>query len=489
MSVLEKYLYDIWKEKKFVKELFTTDDQKIEIIDAGLQNKETAGPDFLNARVKIGNITFLGDIEIDSTHSNWKEHGHFLDKRFNKIILHLVASNEKYQPFVFTRDGRKVQSICIVDYLDGNLQTSIQNSINSERAEKNFRLPCSGLNDKISIKIKLSFLLELGIERFNSKSKRILHRLKEIIYLKQMNIREPIVRYDFGQKFFNKKFSTDEFSDKESWQQLVYEMIFEALGYSKNKDIMLKLAKAVNVKYLSNFKNEDSFQQLVESALFNVSGLVPDKKKFDEEESSDYVRTLIEDWNKIRNKYDGPVLDAENWHFFKLRPSNFPTVRISGGAKLLVTLLQKDLFKNLIDMIKNETDTGTLTYNIRNLIIMKEEGFWRDHFVFDKKSKEPIKYSIGISRADEIIVNVLFPVLLLYFEIFPDTESSKRIKNLFINYIQEGSNKLVNQVAAELDLIKASRKSINYQGMIELFRNYCIKERCLECKIGEKIFN
>ena len=111
------------------------------------------------------------------------------------------------------------------------------------------------------------------------------------------------------------------------------------------------------------------------------------------------------------------------------------------------------------------------------------------HFVFDKKSKELIKYSIGISRADEIIVNVLLPILLLYFEIFPDTESLKRIKNLFINYIQEGSNKLVNQVASELDLKKASRKSINYQGMIELFRNYCIKERCLECKIGEKIFN
>jgi len=140
-------------------------------------------------------------------------------------------------------------------------------------------------------------------------------------------------------------------------------------------------------------------------------------------------------------------------------------------------------------LIKNEEDTGTLTYNIRNLTIMKEEGFWRDHFVFDKKSKELIKYSIGISRADEIIVNVLLPILLLYFEIFPDTESLKRIKNLFINYIQEGSNKLVNQVASELDLKKASRKSINYQGMIELFRNYCIKERCLECKIGEKIFN
>ncbi|HLG33230.1 MAG TPA: DUF2851 family protein [Ignavibacteriaceae bacterium] len=489
MSVLEKYLYDIWKEKKFSKDLITADDQKIEIIDAGLQNNKMAGPDFLNARVKIGNITFLGDIEIDSLHNDWKAHGHFLDKKYNKIILHLVASKEKYKPFVFTRDGRKVQSICMIDYLDDSLRTSIQSSIKSERTTKNFRLPCSGLNDKVSIKIKLSFLLELGIERFNSKSKRILHRLKEIIYLKQMNIREPIVRYDFGEEFFNKKFSADEFGDKESWQQLTYEMIFEALGYSKNKDIMLKLAKAVNVKFLSHYKNEESFHQLIESALFNVSGLIPNKKNFDEEESSGYIRQLTEDWNKIRNKYDGPLLKSENWHFFKLRPANFPTIRISGGAKILVTLIQKDLFKNLIDLIKNEEDTGTLTYNIRNLIIMKEEGFWQDHFVFDKKSKELIKYSIGISRADEIIVNVLLPILLLYFEIFPDTESLKRIKNLFINYIQEGSNKLVNQVASELDLKKASRKSINYQGMIELFRNYCIKERCLECKIGEKIFN
>jgi hypothetical protein len=489
MSVLEKFLYDIWKEKKFAKVLVTADDQKIEIVDAGLQNKELAGPDFLNARVKIGNITFLGDIEIDTYHSDWKGHGHFLDKKYNKVILHLVASKDKYQPFVFTRDGRKVQSICITDYMENSLSSSVQQSINSEKSIKKFHILCSGLNSKVATNIKLSFLLELGITRFNSKSKRILHRLKEMIYLQEMNIREPIVRYDFGEDFFNKKFTVEQFSHKQSWQQLAYEMMFEALGYSKNKDIMLKLAKAVNVKFLQQYKDDSAFSQIIESALFNVSGLIPEKTKFNQDETTGYVRKLIEDWNKIRNNYDGQIFKLESWHFFKLRPANFPTIRIAGGSRLIFKIVKEDLMANLISLFEKDEDLKSISFKIREMIITKADGYWHNHFTFDKYSKEDIKYYVGISRADEMIVNVILPILLLYFEIFSKAEPAKRVKNLYVNYFQQGSNKLVSQVAEELDLKKASKKSVNYQGIIDLFRNYCIKERCLECKIGERIFN
>jgi hypothetical protein len=489
MSILEKYLHDIWKEKKFSKDLATPDSQKIEIIDAGLQNKEMAGPDFLNARVKIGNITFLGDIEIDSTHNDWKVHGHFLDKKYNKVILHLVAAKDNYQQFVFTRDGRKIHSVCITEFLDESLQNSVQESIKSEISNKNFKIYCSGLNDSVSADEKLSFLFELGVERFNAKSKRILQKLKELVYLKSMNIREPIVRYDFGEEFFNKKFLPEDFNDEESWQQLTYEMIFEALGYSRNKDIMSKLAKAVNVRFLSKYRDEESFQEIIESALFNVSGIITNKTSFNNEETADYVRTLTEYWNRIRSEYDGPVLKSESWHFFKLRPQNFPTIRIAGGAKLLYLIIKENLLKTLIDLIDKEENIKTLTYNIRKLIIVKGEGYWLDHYVFDKKSREQIKYFIGVSRADEMIVNVLIPVLSLYFEIFSKNELSKKLKNLYVNYIQLSSNKLVNQLSDTLGLKKESKKSVNYQGMIELFRNYCVKERCLECKIGERVFN
>jgi len=114
MKVQEKFLYEIWKEKKFVKTLSTADSQSIEIIDPGLQNKELAGPDFHNARIRIGNITYLGDIEIDTLHSNWKTHGHYIDNKYNKVVLHVVLSNEQNKNFVYTKEGRKVESICLV---------------------------------------------------------------------------------------------------------------------------------------------------------------------------------------------------------------------------------------------------------------------------------------------------------------------------------------------------------------------------------------
>jgi hypothetical protein len=265
--------------------------------------------------------------------------------------------------------------------------------------------------------------------------------------------------------------------------------MFEALGYSKNKDIMLKLAKAVNVKFLQQYKDDSAFSQIIESALFNVSGLIPEKTKFNQDETTGYVRKLIEDWNKIRNNYDGQIFKLESWHFFKLRPANFPTIRIAGGSRLIFKIVKEDLMANLISLFEKDEDLKSISFKIREMIITKADGYWHNHFTFDKYSKEDIKYYVGISRADEMIVNVILPILLLYFEIFSKAEPAKRVKNLYVNYFQQGSNKLVSQVAEELDLKKASKKSVNYQGIIDLFRNYCIKERCLECKIGERIFN
>ncbi|MBT8387618.1 MAG: DUF2851 family protein, partial [Ignavibacteria bacterium] len=290
MKVHEKFLYEIWKEKKIVKPLSTADSQSIEIIDPGMQNKELAGPDFHNARIRIGNITYRGDVEIDTLHSDRRTHGHYIDNKYNKVILHVVLSKEKNKNYVITKAGRKVQSICLADFLDKNIQDSLRDAISSERNNRTFNMPCAELNSLVTEKEKLNFLFNLGRARFKNKTKSIFDRLKKMVYLKEMNIREPIVRYDFGDDFFNKKFSPTDFEDKVIWQQLVYEMIFEALGYSKNKDIMLKLAKAVNFEFLKNYSNQVNFDKVIASSLFNVSGLMPTEFSFSDEATSEYVR-------------------------------------------------------------------------------------------------------------------------------------------------------------------------------------------------------
>jgi len=489
MSIKEKYIYEIWKEGKFEKELTSENQQKIEIIDPGSHNKDAAGPDFVNARIKFGNITYLGDVEIDTWQSDWKSHGHSFDKKFNRVILHLVISKDKYQPFVYCKDGRKIQSIYLLDYLKENLHTALLEAVSAEKKNKIFEMACIGRNDIVHKKEKLDFLFELGVERFKHKSKRMMERLKEMIYLKEMNIREPVLKYDFGEDFYNKKYSTSDFSDIKIWEQLIYELIFEALGYSRNKEIMLKLAKAVNVSFLDNFRTQENFTDIIESVLFNVSGLIPNKTKYKHEATAEYLRKLNETWNLIREKYDGTSFNKEDWNFFKNRPQNFPTVRLAGGALLASHILKNNLFKSLLELCREDKSEKETTVVLRNFIITEAQGYWSTFYNFDKISSEKLNFYIGISRADEIIVNVIFPLLNIYFDIFQDKEASKRTKEMYMNYKQHGNNRLVEQVGFTLGLPNASRRSINYQAMIELFRNYCVKERCLECQIGKKVFN
>jgi len=489
MSIKEKFIYEIWKEKKFSKDLITKDEQKIEIITPGTHNQNSSGPDFLNARIKFGNITYLGDIEIDTWHTDWKTHGHSFDKKYNKVILHVVASEDKFQPYVHSKDGRKIHSVCLLDFIDENIHKALLNAVKSEKQNRSFDMPCFGRNESVHKKEKLDFLFELGIERFKKKSKRILERLKEMVYLKEMNIREPILKYDFNEDYYNKKYLSADFDDTNLWEQLIYEMIFEALGYARNKEIMMKLAKAVNISYLNHYRSEENIDEIIESALFNVSGLLPSQTKFKEEATAEYLRKTHEIWNTVKDKYDGTTFNKEDWNFFKLRPPNFPTIRLTGGALLIGHILKADMFKLLTQVFSDDKSEKEITVIIRNIIITEGKGYWTTHFNFDKLSNEKLNYFIGISRADEIIVNVIFPVLSLYFEIFDDNEAARKVKNQFINYTQHGTNQLVEQVGSTLGIEKAKRRSINYQAMIELFRTYCVKERCLECRIGEKVFN
>lgn len=489
MVTNEKIIYEIWKEGKFAKELILPDSQKIEIIDPGTHNKDFAGPDFLNARIKFGNITYLGDIEIDTWHSDWKSHGHYFDKKYNRVILHVVISKDNHQPFVYCKDGRKVHSICILDFVDNNFNALLLDAVKAEKQNRKFEMPCNGRNESVQKKEKLEFLSELGIERLKKKSRRFLERLKEMIYLKEMNIREPILKYDFGQDFFNKKYSPSDFNDIYIWEQLVYEMIFEALGYSRNKEIMVKLAKAVNITFLNLFRFDEKFELITKSALFNVSGIIPQKLKYREEATTEYIRQLVEVWNSVKDKYDGATFKKEDWKFFKSRPQNFPTIRLSGGAHLISHFLTAYVFKSLINYFDTDRTVKEANVVLRNYLITEAKGYWITHYNFDKPSQEKLNYFIGVSRADEIIINVLFPVLILYFEIFERNENARRVKQLYLQYTQYSSNVMVEGVEKVLGLDKASRRSINYQAMIELFRNYCVKERCLECKIGQKVFN
>jgi hypothetical protein len=485
-KIPEELLYKIWEERRLNESLTTSEGIALEIIDSGVKNNDVAGPDYHNARIRIGNITFTGDIEIDPLHSDWKSHGHHLNQRYDKVILHAVLSNDSSYPFVVTSSGRKVPTLELQKFLSSSIKEKLTEDLKDIKNDDNIKMPCKEINSKIDRKEKLDFIRELGLLRFRKKCEKNIERLKELIVLSELKLKEPKVYHDFHQQINSREFNQKEFEPILYWEQLLYEQLFEALGYSKNKDIMLKLSKAVEMDFLKGINNISVDK--IEGILLNISGLIPELTAIPDEETSTYLRKALDDWNEVKSYYDSKTFNKNDWHFFKLRPQNFPTVRLAAGAKLVHKIISQNLFERLKKILIDNSQSQKIISNLRNEFIIKGEGYWASHFNFNKNNKTRLNYFIGVGRADEIIINIIFPIFSVYFEIHNQKEQSKKILDFYTNFYQKEGNHLVDQVNDVLGFNKEKFRSVYYQGMIDLFRNYCIKQKCLQCEIGKKVF-
>ena len=487
--MIESVLYEVWKKREFKNNLKTFTGEDIEVLDTGNHNQEIAGPDFKNARIRIGNLTYIGDIEIDNDYSDWKSHGHNIDVKYSKVILHLALNNKNNYGYVYTRDGRKVASICLSNYVNKEFLESVHAAETRPETELISSIKCTNNINRAGREYKEKFLQQLGTERFQKKCIKIFERLKELQFINELNLKEPVISYDLTSQFHERKFSHSDFASKEIWQQLFYELVFEALGYTKNKSQMTSLAQAANIKFLSKIESDGVLLEKYEAALLYIGGLIQKKEIVTEKKSSDYLEKLELHWNSLKPFYDGKYFDEAQWHFFRLRPQNFPTVRIAGGARLLHGLIKGNLIRIIVKKITEIYNLTILINSIRSLFVIKSDGFWKTHYVLDQPATSEIKYFIGVSRADEIVVNVVLPFFSVYFDVFGNQNLSKKLLKLYNLYQQKSENQIINEMALALKMTDHARRTVYAQGMIELFRNYCSKNRCLECDIGRIVFN
>lgn len=489
IKVPESLLYDVWQKQNYKIPLKTESGEEISILDSGFRNDDLAGPDFKNARIRIGNLTFVGDIEIDCNYTDWKNHGHNIDNKYNSIILHASLNNKNNQSYVYTRNGRKVHSICLSHYVEKDLLENLKSNLTESNDEEYSKLKCSGTSTPVPDEIKQKFLSELGMERFHKKCKRIYERLKELQFLNELNIREPVIAYDLTQRFHEKKFKHSDFSVKELWLQLFYELVFEALGYSKNKVQMTELAQSANINFLKKIEKDGILLEKYEAFLLYVSGLIKPSDKISNQDSKSYIERIMMNWNTIKPFYDGKYMEESHWHFFRLRPQNFPTIRIAAGARILKEIIHGNLINIVAKKISEIHNLTVLINSLRSLFVIKSAGFWKNHYVLDQSSNGEIKYFVGATRADEIVVNVVLPFFAVYFEIFGNPNLTKKILKVYSIYEQRSENQIVSDVGKSLNITEQLKKTIIAQGMIDLFRNYCSKNKCLECEIGKTIFN
>ncbi len=485
----EKLIYEIWKNQDFKSEIYTREGEKIHVLDRGVESTDLGGPDFQNAKIQIGSLTFVGDIEIDNFHNDWKNHGHAKNPKFNKVILHVILDDTDQRIFVFTKDGRKVHSVSVIDFIDESLSASLRKQISNFRFSSINKISCKQLTLLVTEEEKLQFLKRLGIERFKRKCEKVAYRLKEILFIEEMKIAEPQHGYDVPLEYLERKLTRKELNTKAVWEQLFYEGLFEALGYSKNKDIMLRLAKAVELKYLRKFGKDAEFFHKAEALFFHVSGLLELTHKEQSEETSGYIRSLHEQWLEIEDNYDGLTFSSEDWSFYRMRPQNYPPVRLAGGIRMLNEILNHNLIGGLHRKFIDIHNVNTLKACIRSIFVTKGHGYWSRHYMFDTEAKPYINFFVGKNRADEMVINVVLPILYIYYELFGKHKFASKTLRLFSEVDMDLDNTLVADVSAALNLELHKHGPLIYQGMLELFRNKCSKDKCDECMIGEKVFH
>lgn len=487
--VYESELYDIWKKNAFNPYILNDEGLKIEILDCGEPNTDQSGPDFRNARVKIGNITYVGDIEIDNSHSDWKAHGHYLNKRYNKVILHTYLLQNNASCFVYTQSGRRIPSLSFNSLVKEQVVVSSQDKTESKSKVNNCSIPCKTLLPQISDAEKLDIFYQFGIEKFKKKCEKMIERLRELLFIDEMKIEEPLIKYDIPKEFQEKKFSKQEINKTELWEQLFYEFLFEALGYSQNRGIMQKIAKNADLKYFRSINNGENRVVKFESALMNIAGLIPKDIASVDDNSSDYLRKVYEYRTELLDLYTGKTFHEEDWHFFKLRPQNFPTIRLAAGARMINHILNDEFIHLLVKKFSEVYNVSVLSQLIQKMLIIKSDGYWSRHYIFNKPAKETIKYFIGSNRADEIMLNVILPFMYVYFDLFDNEKLTNKVLKMFSEAKLNLDNSLVREISECFELGNSWQRCVINQGMLELFRNHCSKELCSECPIGKKVFN
>jgi hypothetical protein len=487
----EEILAEIWKEQHFVDELFAETGEKIEVIFVGDENKENGGPDFLNARIKIGNLTYVGDVEIDNSHADWKTHGHNLNKRFNKVILHAIVNNESNQKYVYTQNGRRIHTFCFAPHVKGDVLDSLKKAIVVDNDKKTNKVHCFKVSQLAEETEVINYLTDLGVARFKKKCEKLVVRLRELIFISSLEEPTADQQYAIPEEAYTGKLCYEDLNKKHVWEQLFYESIFEALGYSQNKNVLMKLSQIMNISLIDSLNiPKEHFIEVLEGLYFVAGGILPTPETIKDPVILEYVRKASENWTKYCAHYEVQLCDPTEWHFFKLRPQNFPTVRVAAGTRIVFKLLHDDLIPKIMKKFYEIHNYGVLKNLIRNFLTIKGDGFWKKHYTFDKSaSGEDIHYFLGTSRADEMFINVILPFAYVYFDLFDKKKFAQKTIAVYCDIACDTENSLVTEVADALHIEANWKKSVIYQGMIELFRNFCAKDRCEECQIGKIVFS
>ena len=414
----EVFLSYLWENKLLKPNLRTTTGDPIELISVGTRNTDS-GPDFLQAKLKIGETVWVGNVEIHVFSSDWYKHGHDSNKAYQNVILHVVYEVDKP---VKTVKNTVIPQLELKNVFDVRLLERYNDFLLSKN-----RIACEKLASSVQEFTWLSWLDRLVVERLENKTVAVSALFEQC---------------------------------KGDWEETFYRLLLRNFGVKTNVEPFEKLASLLPLKNL--LKHADNLLQ-IEALLFGVSGLL--EADFQDE----YPKLLQREFRMLRSKFDLPVMSAEQWRFLRMRPANFPTIRLAQ----LATLIHRN--DTLFSKIKN---AKTIAIQ-KQFFSTQTSPYWDTHYMFDKPSKSKSK-TMGESSIELLLINAVIPLLFFYGKQNNDAHWYEKAISLFDQLKPEKNN-----ITTYFESIGVTaRSAMQSQAMIELYTHYCESKRCLDCRIG-----
>jgi len=419
----EDLLQFIWQFRLFEQQgLRSLQGEAISVLQPGSLNTHS-GPDFLDAKVRIGETTWVGNVEIHLKTSDWFHHGHQADPAYENIILHVVLEHDL--------KNKKLENERPILVLNNKINRSLLVKYAAMMKSKN-KIPCYGLLHTIEPVFISIYFQRLIVERLQQKS---------------LFIKELLEQY-----------SGD-------WTEVSYILTARYFGFSTNSKPFEQLARSLPLRLIA--KHRISTLQ-VEALLFGNAGFL------NEDLEDQYAQALWNEYQYLNKLYKLQPMRQQAWKMMRMRPSNFPTIRISQFANLMVkseSLFSKIIETKNIDKLKSLFDTAASDY-------------WNEHFMFDKAAPKSKKH-IGQGSKENLLINVVAPILFQYGATVGDDDFKDRAMEL-LSTLKPEKNIYSNQWMIEKIEMNSALDS---QAALYLSQNYCRMKRCLKCAIGNKIMS
>lgn len=418
----EELLQFAWKFRVFTQEsIKLSTGECLKIISPGRHNKDS-GPDFEDARIQIDSTYWAGNIEIHIRSSDWYRHHHQEDPAYDNVILHVVYVHDKE---VTDKYGREILTLQLKDYMPESLR---ENWITLIGANKPVACVDFGLPEGM---IFNGWLDRLLLDRIGEKTQRI---------------RELLILY------------------RNNWEEVFYIMLARSFGFHANALPMELLARSVPLAII--MKHHHSRFQL-EALFFGQAGFLSGSMK------DEYPSKLWSEYCFLSRKYNlNKPVNTYLWKFLRMRPANFPTIRIAQFSALM------EHIRFLVAEIISEKN-----YHYLKIIEkLNVSSYWETHYIFDKISEKKQRKS-GIFSIIHVLINGVLPFLFEFGKSTGDTSLMEGVTDAYRNIPSERNH--LTKPWERVGFIPEN--SADSQALIHLRKNFCDQRKCFECGIGVKL--